>query len=124
MAGKRKKLAEMLLRQMEVSQALGIPYVIEGRNIDVENLPKVRNRIPGEGGISTVRSMGISEDGKEVLIPTVIEGKLAGSADEAERQALKHYRSKKKHLGKYASRSAADAAAQLLHEREALRTEP
>ena len=124
MAGKRKKLAEMLLRQMEVSQALGIPYVIEGRNIDVENLPKVRNRIPGEGGISTVRSMGISEDGKEVLIPTVIEGKLAGSAEEAERQALEYYRSKKKHLGKYASRSAADAAAQLLHEREALRTEP
>lgn len=122
MAGMRNKLAQALMRQMEVAQATGVPYVMEARNIDVSNLPQVRNRIPGEGGISTVRSMGINMDGAETLIPTVIEGELPASAEEAERRAVKHYIKTKKHLGKYASPAASDAAATLLHEREALRT--
>jgi hypothetical protein len=115
-------MAEMLLRQMEMSQAMGVPYLSEPRNIDVDRLPQVPNRIPGEGGISTVRSMGISEDGKEVLIPTVVDGRLAPTAAQAEEEAMRHYRRTGKHLGKYATRAASDAAATLLHEREALRT--
>ena len=122
MASNRNKLAKLLLQQMEVGQAMGVPYVVEGRNIDVSDLPQVQNRISGEGGISTVRSMGITEDGKEVVLPTVIEGKLPPSAEEAERQALEYYKRTGKHLGKYATRGASDAAATLLHEREALRT--
>jgi hypothetical protein len=122
MSNKRRKLAEMLLAQMETSAARGVPYALEGRNIDTSNLPEVPNRIPGEGGISTVRSMGISEDGKEVVIPTVVEGQLPASAEEAERRAMDYYRRRGKHLGKYATRAAADSAATLLHEREALRT--
>ena len=122
MSQKRRKLAQMLLAQMETSAARGVPYTLEGRNIDTSNLPEVPNRIPGEGGISTVRSMGISEDGKEVLIPTVVEGRLPASAEEAERRALDYYRRTGKHLGKYATRAAADSAAMLTHEREALRT--
>ena len=118
----RRKMLELLLSQMESAQARGVPYAVEGRNIDVDRLPEVRNRIPGEGGISTVRSMGITEDGNEVLIPTVIDGHLAPSAAQAEEEAMRHYRRTGKHLGKYASRAAADAAATLLHEREALRT--
>jgi|OM-RGC.v1.027688673 hypothetical protein len=119
---KRKKLAALMLNQMEMAAAAGVPYVAEARNIDVSQLPEVPNRIPGEGGISTVRSMGISEDGKEVLIPTVVEGQLPASAEEAERRALEYYRRTGKHLGKYATRGAADSAAMLTHEREALRT--
>ena len=122
MAARRNKLAELLLRQVEVGQAMGVPYVMEARNIDVSNLPEVKNRIPGEGGISTVRSMGINMNGKETLIPTVVEGKLPASAEEAERQAVDYYLRKRRHLGKYASPAASDAAATLLHEREALRT--
>ncbi len=84
MASNRSKLAKLLLQQMEAGQAMGVPYVVEGRNIDVSNLPQVQNRIPGEGGISTVRSMGITEDGKEVVLPTVVEGKLPPSAEAVE----------------------------------------
>ena len=98
MSGKRRKLVELLLAQMETSAARGVPYALEGRNIDVSNLPEVPNRIPGEGGISTVRSMGISEDGKEVVLPTVVEGRLPASADEAERRAIDYYRRTGKHL--------------------------
>ena len=121
MSDKRKKLAALLLNQMEMAAASGVPYITEARNIDVTQLPEVQNRIPGEGGISTVRSMGITEDGKEVLIPTVIKGRLPASAEEAERKALEYYRRTGKHLGKYATRGAADSAAMLTHEREALR---
>jgi len=118
----RRKMLELLLSQMESAQARGVPYAAEGRNIDIDRLPEVPNRIPGEGGISTVRSMGITEDGNEVLIPTVVDGRLAPTAAQAEEEAIRHYRRTGKHLGKYASRAAADAAATLLHEREALRT--
>ena len=86
MSDKRKKLAALMLNQMEMAAASGVPYLAEARNIDVSRLPEVPNRIPGEGGISTVRSMGISEDGKEVLIPTVVQGQLPASAEEAERR--------------------------------------
>ncbi|MBU3748609.1 MAG: hypothetical protein FGM36_15140 [Burkholderiaceae bacterium] len=118
----RRKLIELLMTQMESAQAKGVPYVREGRNIDVDRLPQVPNRIPGEGGISTVRSMGVTEDGNEVLIPTVVEGRLAPTAAKAEQEGMEHYRRTGKHLGKYATRAASDAAATLLHEREALRT--
>jgi hypothetical protein len=119
---RRKKLAALMLNQMEMAAALGVPYLMEARNIDTSRLPEVPNRIPGEGGISTVRSMGITEDGKEILLPTVFEGQLPDSAEEAERRAIEYYRRTGKHLGKYATRSAADSAAMLTHEREALRT--
>jgi hypothetical protein len=119
---RRKKLAALMLNQMEMAAASGVPYLMEARNIDTSRLSEVPNRIPGEGGISTVRSMGITEDGKEVLLPTVIEGQLPDSAEEAERRAIEYYRRTGKHLGKYATRSAADSAAMLTHEREALRT--
>ena len=122
MASTREKLAKLLLQQVEVNSAMGVPYATAPRNMDISNLPQVPNRIPGEGGISTVRSMGISEDGKEVLLPTVVEGRLPASADEAERRAIDYYRRTGKHLGKYATPAAADSAAMLLHEREALRT--
>ena len=122
MAKKSKKLAELMLKQIESAAAFGVPTVLEPRNMDVSNLPQVQNRIPGEGGISTVRSMGINLDGKETLIPTVVEGQLPASAEEAERQAIDYYFRKKRHLGKYATPAASDAAATLLHEREALRT--
>ena len=121
MASKRDKLAKLLLQQIEIGTATGIPYLRESRNIDVERLPEVQNRIPGEGGISTVRSMGVNLDGDEVLLPTVIEGRLAPSAEQAERDAIDYYRKTGKHLGKFATPAASESAAQLLHEREEMR---
>ena len=120
MASIREKLARLLLQQAEINSAMGIPYVTEGRNMNVSNLPQVPNRIPGEGGISTVRSMGTNINGQEVLLPTVLEGKLAPTAEEADRLALEHYLRTKRHLGKYATPAASNNAAQLLHERQAL----
>jgi hypothetical protein len=117
----REKLAKLLLQQIEVGSALGLPYVMESRNIDVERLPQVRNRIPGEGGISTVRSMGVNLDNAETLLPTVIEGRLAPTAEQAEKDAINYYRRTGRHLGKYATPAASENAAQLLHEREEMR---
>jgi len=122
MASMRDKLAKLLLQQVEVNSAMGIPYVTESRNMDITNLPQVPNRIPGEGGISTVRSMGTNLGDGEVLLPTVINGQLAPTADEAAQRAIDHYLRTGKHLGKYASPAASENAAELLHEREALRT--
>ena len=67
MASMRDKLAKLLLQQVEVNSAMGVPYVTESRNMDITNLPQVPNRIPGEGGISTVRSMGTNMGDGEVL---------------------------------------------------------
>ena len=121
MAKKGRKLAELLLQQVETAAALGVPTVLQGRNIDVTALPEVPNRIPGEGGISTVRSMGVNMDGAETLLPTVVEGRLAPTAEQAERDAIDYYRRTGKHLGKYATPAASENAAQLLHEREEMR---
>jgi len=101
---------------------MGVPYAMAPRNMDISNLPQVPNRIPGEGGISTVRSMGTNINNEEVLLPTVINGQLANTEDEAARQAIEHYRRTGKHLGKYVTPAASENAAELLHEREALRT--
>ena len=122
MASTREKLAKLLLQQVEVNSAMGVPYAITPRNMDISNLPQVPNRIPGEGGISTVRSMGTNINGEEVLLPTVINGQLANTENEAARQAIEHYRRTGKHLGKYVTPAASENAAELLHEREALRT--
>lgn len=122
MASAREKLARLLLQQVEVNSAMGVPYATQTRTMDINNLPEVPNRIPGEGGISTVRSMGTNINGEEVLLPTVIEGRLAPDSEQAARQAIDYYRRTGKHLGKYITPAASENAAELLHEREALRT--
>jgi GH24 family phage-related lysozyme (muramidase) len=71
-----------------------------------------------DGSISTVRTIGIEDQGKEVNIPTVPPegGKIMSNAEAEQR-----YRDTGKHLGKFDSVEAAGAAAEKLHQDEASR---
>lgn len=82
-------------------------------NINLHSRPVVRN---ADGSISTVRSASFSdEDGRNVLIPTVIEGRGVVPMD----QAIQHYRQTGQHLGVFDTPENADAYAQSLHEMQA-----
>jgi hypothetical protein len=71
-----------------------------------------------DGSISTVRTIGIEDQGKEVNVPTVPPegGKIMSNAEAEQR-----YRDTGKHLGKFDSVEAAGAAAEKLHQDEASR---
>ena len=82
-------------------------------NINTHRRPSVRN---ADGSISTVRSMTITDDeGRAVLIPTVIEGRGVVPPDEA----IKYYRETGQHLGLFDTPDQADAYARSLHEQQA-----
>ncbi len=80
----------------------------ERGNIDIANRPAVRN---ADGSVSTVRSMGVNIDGKEVLIPTVsATGKML-----TQEEAIAEYKKTGKHLGVFDSPEDATAYAEQLH---------
>jgi GH24 family phage-related lysozyme (muramidase) len=83
--------------------------LLEAGNIDLTKRPQVKN---ADGTISTVRSMSIEEDGKEVLIPTVSpDGKILSDDD-----AVKLYRESGQHLGKFDNADDANKYAEDLHQ--------
>jgi hypothetical protein len=69
--------------------------------------------------VSTTRSMSFNEDGKEILIPTVVEGKSL-TPD----QAIERYHKTGEHLGIFDSPQNADAYAEALHQEQARRMQP
>lgn len=77
-------------------------------NIDITKRPDVKN---ADGSRSTVRSMSFEDNGKEVLVPTVIGNKVV-SDDEA----IAHYRKTGEHLGIFDSPADATAYAKQLHD--------
>ena len=94
-------------------QAKGDGGLITPGNIDVSKLPAVRNP---DGTVSTVRSMSINVDGKEVLIPTVVNGRVV-----SEKEAINQYMRTGRHLGIFDTPEAATEYALKLHESEAQR---
>lgn len=96
----------------------GVPPVPEadyGRgDIDLNHRPLVEN---GDGTYSTVRSMSFQdEDGREVLIPTAVGGKVV-----SDEEAIRYYRRTGEYLGKFSSVKEADRYAEALHEQQAKR---
>ena len=79
-------------------------------NIDLNNRKVVHNK---DGSFSTEESFSTNIDGKEVLLPTIIDGKRV-----SQRQAINHYYKTGKHLGKFDSVEEADDYAVRLHERQ------
>jgi hypothetical protein len=87
-----------------------VPGLLDKGNIDLNKRPVVKNK---DGSISTVRSMSFEEDGKEVLIPTVVGNKVV-----SDKEAIAYYRKTGEHLGKFDSPKAADVYAKTLHEQQ------
>lgn len=106
-------LRDMRDRQAEQFKADAGPRALEPGNIDLANRPRVKN---ADGSISTVRSMGVNIDGKEYLIPTVSDdGRVMGDDE-----AVEHFKKTGKHLGVYASPEESTAAAEAIHNSQAL----
>jgi hypothetical protein len=85
---------------------------VEPGNIDLDRRPVVKN---GDDTISTVRSMSINMDGREVLIPTVSDdGRVLSDED-----AVALFERTGRHLGVFDSPAAATAYAEQLHNSQA-----
>ena len=81
-------------------------------NIDLTNRPVFKNI---DGTISTVESISINENGKEILIPTVIKDEKGRPKRLSDEDAIKHYRKTGEYLGKFNTVEEADEYAQSLH---------
>ncbi|GAA0862463.1 hypothetical protein GCM10009115_09230 [Sphingopyxis soli] len=76
------------------------------------NLPLgIRDRVQNlDGSLSTVRTMSIGTDDGEVLIPTVIGGRVVSDAE-----AIRHYERTGENFGTFATPADATAYAETLH---------
>lgn len=79
-------------------------------NIDLWNRPVVKN---GDGSVSTVKSFSTNIDGKEVLLPLIVNGK-----EVSEEEAIQHYLDTGEYLGKFDSIADADAYGRMLHNQQ------
>lgn len=85
-------------------------------NIDLYNRPIYVNP---DGSISTVLSTTIMDNGKYVLIPTIIETDRGRVAKVTPEQAIKHYKNTGEYLGKFDSEEKANQYADKLHKAQA-----
>ena len=106
------KYQSMLKQSGGIVEMAGPPQTAPGGytgNIDLSNRPVIKNK---DGSSSTESSISVNIDGKEVLIPTIINGKRV-----SEREAIDHYEKTGEHMGKFDSVEEANAAAEKLHNR-------
>lgn len=88
------------------------PAPIVAGNIDLSKQPRVKNV---DGTTSTVRSISINEDGREILIPTVSpDGRVLSNKD-----AIEQFHKTGRHLGMFKTAADATRFAEALHESEA-----
>lgn len=103
--------------RLTVTPNSSVSPITEG-NIDLYNRPKVET----PEGISTVRSLGVSMDGQETLIPTVAHD---GSRILSNEEAIQQYKDTGKHLGIFDTQENSDKYAQQLHlDQEAMYSSP
>jgi|GEM_PF-2450235 len=86
-----------------------IPRPTEQGNIDLDKREKVWNQ---DGGYSTVRTMTIEEDGKTILLPTIVNDK-----EVSEDAAVANFHRTGDHLGKFNTQKQADEYDQAMHKR-------
>jgi hypothetical protein len=110
-------LAKKALQTLQGPYATSIP-VVASPTINLRSLPLVKNNLAGEGGISTVRSASFGIGKGEVLLPTVVQGKILSNTNAFNAYASGGY---KNHLGIYANTAAASKAAEVIHLSEANR---
>jgi hypothetical protein len=79
-------------------------------NIDLNNRKVVHN---SDGSISTEFSFTVGFDGKSVLLPSVVNGKIV-----SEEEAIDHYLKTGEYLGIFDNEEEAQEYAQMLHERQ------
>lgn len=108
--------AEKVIASHKAPVETKVPGQLEAGNIDVSKIIPVNNK---DGSKSTVKTISVDIDGQEVLIPTVIGGKVV-----SEEKAIETYLRTGNHLGKFKTEKDANAFAKKLHEKEAIRIAP
>lgn len=98
------------------NEQTGSTGLITRGTIDISNLKLTWN---DDGTVSTVDSFSTNIDGKEILLPTVYEGKRI-----TEQEAIDLYKNEGKHLGIFTDKTSADTYGNLLHTDEETRTQP
>lgn len=79
-------------------------------NIDLYHRTPV---IDSDGNIETVNSFSVNIDGKEILLPKVIDGKIV-----SEEEAIRHYEETGEHLGMFDTIEDANIYAENLHKQQ------
>jgi len=91
------------------------PSLISKGLVEPGNIPLVGRPLidMGKGQVGSEYSVSFTQDGKEVLVPTIFDGKT-----HTPQEAWQHYLDTGQHMGKYDNPQDADAAATLIHQRE------
>jgi hypothetical protein len=98
---------EQVLRGKRIEPTLQPKGFLGKGNIDLDNLPVLKNK---DGTESTISTITAEMDGKTYLLPSVIDGKRV-SSDEA----VASFKKTKKHLGVFETQKAADLYDEALH---------